>query len=299
MLAVVGTVTDQDFPLTTGNINMIDGQLCINGKNLLTNRGTPALLGAMVTTLNTLSPSTDNIQDTTGFIAGDIGLGNGSSKLYQYLVENIPHMDIDVIVFHYLQPDVDWHNKILFKLNDLKKKPVIIADAGFMYAAKMSGLATSYDLFTPDVGELAFLADEKAPHPFYTRGFILHKNNKIPDLITRAYFHENAAKHLLVKGSTDYIADENGIMFSVNSPATETMEAIGGTGDTLTGIVTALIGTGMKIPKAAKIAAKVNRLAGYYANPTPATQVDEIIKCIPIALKKILKEIENPVSPIR
>ena len=78
-----------------------------------------------------------------------------------------------------------------------------------MYAAKMSGQAASYDLFTPDAGELAFLADETAPHPFYTRGFILHENNKIPDLINRAYSHKNAAK--------------------------------------------------------------VNRRAGYYANPTPAT----------------------------
>ncbi len=31
------------------------------------------------------------------------------------------------------------------------------------------------DLFTSDVGELAFLADEEAPHLFYTRGFILHE----------------------------------------------------------------------------------------------------------------------------
>ena len=158
-----------------------------------------------------------------------------------------------------------------------------------MYAAKMSGLASSYDLFTPDVGELAFLADEKAPHPFYTRGFILHQNNKIPDLISRAYIHENAAKNLLVKGSTDYIANKDGVMFSVNSPVAEAMEAMGGTGDTLTGIVTALIGTGMEIPKAAKIAAKINRLAGYYADPTPATQVYEIIKHIPVALEKVLK----------
>lgn len=295
MLSVIGTVPDQDFPLTTGKVDMVDGKLCINGKNILINRGTPALLGAMITTLNYLCTSsndkTNNIKETIGFLAGDIGLGTGSTKLYKYLVDNISHMDIDVIVFHYLQPDVDWHNKILFKLNDLKKKPIIIADAGFMYAAKMSGLAPSYDLFTPDVGELAFLADEKAPHPFYTRGFILHENNKIPDLINRAYSHENAAKHLLVKGSTDYVADKTGIMFSVNSPVAEAMEAMGGTGDTLTGIVAALIGTGMKISTAAKIAAKVNRVAGYFAKPNPATQVNEIITHIPKALKQVLKGI--------
>ena len=47
-------------------------------------------------------------------------------------------------------------------------KPTLVADAGFMYVAKMSGYADAYDLFTPEAGELAILADEKAPHPFYT-----------------------------------------------------------------------------------------------------------------------------------
>jgi len=265
MLAVVGTIPENDFPLTTGKIKAFGNELNINKKKVPVNRGTPALLSAMEQTLKTLGN-----REITSFLAGDIGLGDGSFKLYQYLVDNIADMDIDVIVFHYLQPDVDWHNKIIFRLQELKKKPIIIADAGFMYAAKMSGLAPSYDLFTPDAGELAFLADEKAPHPFYTRGFILHKDNKIPDLITRAYSHGNAAENLLVKGSTDYIADKSGILSSVNSPATEAMEAMGGTGDTLTGIVTALIGSGMEIPEASEKAAMINRLAGFYAKPDPA-----------------------------
>lgn len=285
MLAVVGTVPDPDFPLTVGRVDMVENRLCIDGKYIRVNRGTPALLGAMVNTLKVLGS-----RDITGFIAGDIGRGDGSRELYQYLVENGSQIGFHTIVFHYLQPDVDWHNKILFMLNDLEKKPVLIADAGFMYAAKMSGQAQAYDLFTPDVGELAFLADETAPHPFYTRGFILHDDNSVPDLITRAYLHENAAKNLLVKGATDFIADKNGVVFCVNSPIAEAMEAMGGTGDTITGIVTALAGTGMAILEAAKIAAKVNRLAGFFANPTPATQVSEIIRYIPQALEKILKE---------
>ncbi|MCK5311951.1 MAG: sugar kinase, partial [Desulfobacteraceae bacterium] len=98
MLAVIGTVPDQDFPLATGKVDMAGNQLSINGKDILINRGTPALLGAMMTALKALSWP----KDTAGFIAGDIGLGNGSFKLYQYLVDNIAHMDIDVIVFHYL-----------------------------------------------------------------------------------------------------------------------------------------------------------------------------------------------------
>jgi hypothetical protein len=61
-----------------------------------------------------------------------------------------------------------------------------------MYVAKMSGQASQYDLFTL-MWELAFLADEEAPHPFYTRGFILHEDNPPPDLISRAYTFDNAA----------------------------------------------------------------------------------------------------------
>ena len=283
MLAVVGTVPDPDFPLTVGRVDMVQDRLSVNGRPVEVNRGTPALLGAMVLALKVLGP-----KQITGVIAGDIGLGDGSRSIYQYLVKNFVEMDLHTIVFHYLQPDVDWHNRILLTLKALNNEAVMIADAGFMYAAKMSGQAAEYDLFTPDVGELAFLADEAAPHPFYTRGFILHEDNKVPDLICRAFEYENAAKYMLVKGKTDFVADKKGIISSMDSPRAEAMEAIGGTGDTLTGIVTALIGAGMNIPKAAKIASKVNRLAGVSATPNPGTQVSEIIRHIPASLEKIL-----------
>jgi len=71
------------------------------------------------------------------------------------------------------------------------------------------------------------------------------------------------------------------------------MEAIGGTGDTLTGIVASLISTGMEITEAASIAARTNRLAGYYAKPTPATQVIEMVNHIPRALEEVLGENER------
>jgi NAD(P)H-hydrate repair Nnr-like enzyme with NAD(P)H-hydrate dehydratase domain len=68
------------------------------------------------------------------------------------------------------------------------------------------------------------------------------------------------------------------------------MEAIGGTGDTLTGIVTALNASGINIREAAIVAAKANRLAGSYVHPTPATQVMEIIRYIPETLKVCMGE---------
>ncbi len=109
-------------------------------------------------------------------------------------------------------------------------------------------------------------------------------------MIARAYEHKNASRYLLVKGKRDYLANHQGIQATIDSPVEEAMEAMGGTGDTLTGIVAALIAAGIQIKEAAVIAAKVNRLAGHFAKPTPATQVMEIIQHIPRALEEILNE---------
>jgi hypothetical protein len=280
MLAVVGTVPEHDFPLLAGKVTLENGHISIQGRRVAVNRGTPALLAAAVKTGKTLGQ-----EEPFGYLVGDIGRGDGSKKLYQYLVEHLKLTDFHTIAFHYLQPIVEWHNRVLTVIEEMAPKPVLIADAGAMYMAKMSGRSDAYDLFTPDIGELAYLADEIAPHPFYTRGFILHEENRVPDLIARAYAHGNASRYLLVKGSKDYIVDREGALDIVDNPVEESMEAIGGTGDTLTGIVAALIVSGMNVRDAAIVAARTNRLAGSYAHPTPATQVMEIIQYIPEALK--------------
>ncbi|MGE4561119.1 MAG: NAD(P)H-hydrate dehydratase, partial [Desulfobulbus sp.] len=217
-----------------------------------------------------------------------IGRGEGSRNLYQFLTQHVHEFDdLEVLTFHYLQPDVDWHNKVFFALEAMARRPMLIADAGFMYAAKMSGQAGGYDFFTPDAGELAFLADEMAPHPFYTRGFIFHQKDKVEDLIHQAYRHDNAATHLLVKGSTDYIVHNDQVVAKVESPSFPAMEAIGGTGDTLTGLLTALCGSGFAPLEAAVTAARANRLCGFFSHPTPATQVCELVQVIPQALAKV------------
>jgi len=287
MLAVVGTVPDRDFPLVIGRVALEGDAICIEGNRAPVNRGTPALVAAAFKAGEVLGQPPPLV-----YLVGDIGLGDGSRRLYAHLSRSPGEMgdDVGAIAFHYLQPDVDWHNKVLFAIQELTRPPVLIADAGFMYAAKMSGEAAAYDLFTPDVGELAFLADEEAPHPFYTRGFILHEGMKAPELIERAYRHENAAACLLVKGQPDVIADREGIYATVELPVEEAMEAIGGTGDTVTGMVAAMIGAGIPVKDAAVLAARTNRLAGYLARPTPATQVMEIIAQIPSALEQVLKE---------
>jgi hypothetical protein len=283
MLGIVGTVPYNDFSLAEGLVTLEDDHLVLDGRPVPIHRGTPALMGAAIQTLSVFGRDS-----VTGFLAGDTGKGRGSRQLYEHLVTAASLSGIHTLVFHYLQPDTDWHNRVLFRLQDLENQPILIADAGFMYAAKMSGAAPSYDLFTPDAGELAFLADETAPHPFYTRGFILHTDNPVTELVDRAYAHDNAAQYLLVKGAVDHVMNRQGELFRVEGPSHEAMEAIGGTGDTLTGIVSALISTGMAIPDAAFAAARANRMAGQYAAPTPATGIDEIIRHIPRAVEEAL-----------
>jgi len=285
MLVVVGTVPDEGIPLLEGQVHLENDMLVLQGRRIPVNRGTPALLAAAVAAGQILGNA-----PTYTYLVGDIGTGKGSRRLYEHLVRHLPKKAFEVMTFHYLQPDVDWHNRVLFALEEMKPRPVLIADAGFMYAAKMSGQAGAYDLFTPDAGEIAFLADEEAPHPFYTRGFILHEENRVPELITRAYEHNNAARCLLVKGKRDYVASREGILATIDKPLVEALEPVGGTGDTVTGIVSALVASGMSVEDAALLAAKVNRLAGLYANPTPATQVIELIKHIPRATAEILEE---------
>ena len=285
MLAVVGTIPNRDFPLLAGKVTLENGEICIKDERVPARRGTPALLAAAVKVGETLGQP-----EVFGYLVGDIGLGDGSRRLYKYLTQTLDQTNFHTFAFHYLQPYVGWHNRVLSTLNKLIRKPILIADAGFMYVAKMSGQSEAYDLFTPDVGELAFLADELAPHPFYTRGFILHEENRVPDLIVRAYAHRNAAQYLLVKGRTDYLANKEGVKAVIDHPLEEAMEAIGGTGDTLTGIVAALSATGMDIHEAAVAASKVNRLAGVCAHPTPATQVADMIRYIPEALRSFREE---------
>ncbi len=191
------------------------------------------------------------------------------------------------LLFHYLQPDVDWHNRILMAIDDLPLRPLLMADAGYMYVAKMSGYAASYNLFTPDVGELAFLADEKAPHPFYTRGFLLHEDKAAPDLIQQAVSNGNAARNLLVKGKNDYVVANGVIVDVISSPSVEAMEPIGGTGDSLAGVAAALIASGMSIPNACSQAARINRTMGLLSNPTPAFAIFDLLASLPQAIMQV------------
>lgn len=280
---ILGTAPYEDFPLVESACRLQNGALIIDGHKIGVARGTPALLATAC-----LAAEVMGIEGPQTLLVGDIGDGKGSAKLYLRLLDKIADDLPEVLVFHYLQPDLNYSLKISMGLEELPRKPLLVADAGYMYVAKMSGLANVYDLFTPDIGELAFLADEKAPHPFYTRGFLLQDEAEAPELVKKAYKHQNAARYLLVKGRKDLVADETGIIDEISEPCVENMEPVGGTGDSLTGLVSSLIASGFTIDKAASVAARANRYMGFLANPTPAFSIAECLKFLPEALERVV-----------
>jgi NAD(P)H-hydrate repair Nnr-like enzyme with NAD(P)H-hydrate dehydratase domain len=280
---IVGTVPEENFPLVDVPCQANKDSLVLGEHTVSIARGTPALLAAAAVVAEVL-----DTEPPTAVLAGDIGRGDGSVLVYRHMIERLDRIRDKLIVFHYLQPDIDWHNQILWRIEELTERPLMVADAGYMYVAKMSGFSSSYDLFTPDAGEIAFLADESAPHPFYTRGFLLHDEAQVPELIERAYAHDNAARHLLVKGRRDMVASREGIVETISEPCVENMEPIGGTGDSLTGIAAGLLASGGAMPEAAILAARTNRFLGLLTDPTPASSVADLLPALPKALEMAL-----------
>jgi NAD(P)H-hydrate repair Nnr-like enzyme with NAD(P)H-hydrate dehydratase domain len=113
---------------------------------------------------------------------------------------------------------------------------------------------------------------------------------KMPELIKSVYSGKNAAKLMLVKGATDYIVSEGKILGTVSEPDIPMMEPVGGTGDTITGMVAAFIYAGLEPHEAAIIAARANRMAGRFAGVTPATRVAEVIAHFPEVFTQYLCE---------
>ena len=60
--------------------------------------------------------------------------------------------------------------------------------------------------------------------------------------------------------------------------------------DTLTGMLSILCGADFELTDAAVLASLANRWSGHYADPSPATQVIDLIEKIPLALVKMLNE---------
>jgi len=105
MLGIAGTIPIEDLPLLTGGVTMENGNIRIDGRSIPVDRGTAALIGAAVKTAEVLGTALPR-----GIIVGDIGRGAGSITLYKYLVDTFAESGFHTCTFHYLQPDVFWHN---------------------------------------------------------------------------------------------------------------------------------------------------------------------------------------------
>ncbi len=283
---IVGTVPLKDFPLVCGEVAFKDGCLWVGERKISATQGTGAMLGAAFVAAEYLG-----VEAPWAVLAGDIGKGDGSRLIYEYLTKELHNLSPKVLALHYILPIMALTRKVVEAAEKLKERPLLVADAGGMYAAKAGGLARKFDIFTPDAGEMAFLADPQAIHPAYIKRFLFESDiEKVPELSHQAYSKGNAAHVLLVKGAKDYIIKDGEVVTVVEEPNLPEMEAVGGTGDTITGLVTSLISAGFSLTEASVIAAKTNRMAAKMANLSVGTKIGEVIPKFPEVFKKFLSE---------
>ena len=277
MLLITGIIPIENLPLIKGVVEKEAHLLNIGGNKIPCTQGTAAMLSAAVTTTSYL-----NIEAPQALLAGDTGKGNGSKQLYDYLINNIWDLKPDVLALHYWMPNLDQMTTLLDKIRHMDKRPMLIADAASMYAAKAAGLAPEFDFFTPDASEIAFLADPDAIHPAYINKHLFRADiSQTPALVEQAYQNKGAAKNLLVKGATDYVVIDGEITDTISLPDIPELECIGGTGDTITGMLAAFIHAEIDPRPAAIMSTRSNRTAGEKAKVNPATSVETIIEILP------------------
>jgi len=288
MLLLSGTLpVGHDDSISVGEVRYDRVNMSVGGREIpaeMRSIGATALMAAASTAAEALG-----MEAPIGLVAGDVGDGSGSRMVYRYLTEEAGGLGVSTVTLHYILPLRAEFMDFVEMTDYWEKRPFLIADAGALLIAKATGLCSKFDLFTPDAGEISFLADPDAGHPAYVKASLFEVDTTgVPDLIGRAYSMHNAPRYLLVKGPVDFVSDNGRIVHTVSEPSVPVMEAIGGTGDTITGIVSALISGGIEPTRAALLALKANRLAAQLCDPTPATQVFEIIDRIGEAITRTM-----------
>jgi ADP-dependent NAD(P)H-hydrate dehydratase / NAD(P)H-hydrate epimerase len=287
MLLLAGTLPIPDMPLTFGACKYGDSKLTIGDYTLTDNYvtlGSAAMISASCATCQALG-----IEGPHAVVAGDIGSGDGTLKMFRFVTDEVSRLKPKVLTMHYILPARDPFIELVGAVDKTIPKPFFIADAGTMLNAKAVGLSKKFDLFTPDPGELSFLADPDAAHPAYVRHFIFEVDNtEVARLGKEAFEHGDTPRYLLVKSATDHILVDGKVVGVVKEPNIPALEPIGGTGDTITGIVSALIHSGLEPSDACLKAARINRVMGQLANPTPATRISQLIPFIPEAVKRVI-----------
>ncbi len=287
MLILIGTIPIETLPLTHGPVKYTGDSLTIGSYAL---EGQYVTLGtaAMISAASAVS-QTIGSEPPYAVVIGDTGMGEGTMKLYQYLNANFASLKPTVVTMHYILPTREPFMTLVDTANKLTPRPFLIADAGALLNAKAVKLAQKFDLFTPDPGELSFLADPEAAHPAYVQRFIFDVDQtEVPKLSQQAYAHGDAPKYMIVKAPVDHIIVDGKVAAVIDTPNVPALEPIGGTGDTITGEVSALIASGRDVVQSCVNACKINREAGLLANPNPATSIAQFIPFIPPATRKVL-----------
>jgi NAD(P)H-hydrate repair Nnr-like enzyme with NAD(P)H-hydrate dehydratase domain len=289
MLLIGGTVPQKDMPLVTGYVKREGDMLVAGGQSFHRIQGTGAMISAALTATEHLG-----VESPYVVVAGDIGKGDGTRLMYRYLIQNIASLKPGFVTLHYCQPFMNLLTHFVNEVDKMESPPFLIADAGAMYAAKGAGQAKKFGIFTPDPSEIAFLADPDATHPAYIANHLFESGiEDVLDLIRSAYELNSAATVMVVKGERDYVAKNGEILATISEPNVPVLEAIGGTGDTITGLVSAFASAGVDPADAGVLAAKCNRMAGKMVNPTPATKISEIVDSFPAVFERYLCEWSN------
>jgi hypothetical protein len=288
LLLLSGTLpVGHEDSITVGRVKYDGAGMAVGERQIPTEMrsiGATALMAAASKTAEALG-----MEAPIGLLAGDTGDGRGSRMVYRYLTEKAGGLGVSTVTLHYILPLRKEFMDFVEMADYWEKRPFLIADAGALLIAKATGLCNKFDLFTPDAGEISFLADPDAGHPAYVKASLFEVDTtQVPELISQAYSLHNAPRYLLVKGPVDFVAENGRIVHVVSEPNIPVMEAIGGTGDTITGIVSALISGGVEPVRASLLALRANRLAGQLCDPTPATQVFEIIDHIGDAITRTI-----------
>ena len=278
-LLVVGTIPFHPGELFEGPVAYEDGTLTVGGVAVPDCQGTAAMLMAALQV-------TEHFGETPPYavLGGDIGAGDGTRAAYAALSKRLESdgEKPSVIAFHYVQPIMSLMRRAREKIQECAPQARLVADAGGMYAARAAGLSSGFDLLTPDVGEIGFLAEPDATHPAYVANYLFGQEAFEPvKLIDEAYALGTASRVLIVKGSTDYVATASAaphITATVDAPDIPELEAIGGTGDTVAGLASGLMSVGFDTEQAAIAALRINRLTGAQIVAQVYTPVREMIE---------------------
>ncbi|MDH4140605.1 MAG: sugar kinase, partial [Coriobacteriia bacterium] len=218
-------------------------------------------------------------------LGGDVGRGEGTRGVYERLAAEVARIEPTVVAFHYLQPVMALMREAVNALESFLGRGVrLVADAGGMYAARASGVGGRFELMTPDVGEVGFLADESVSHPAYVSRYLFGTEDFDPVALACRAQEGLAARVLLVKGSTDHVVEEGCVRGTVSEPLVPELEAIGGTGDMVTGLASALMAAGRDTVEAAMVAARANREAGRLLGARPDHTPSDLARHFPQAL---------------